>query len=390
MNPVIKLQTRAPSDEVLASLREEFAATAAEHDEHASFPRNNFKRLAELGLLTLTTPVDYGGAGGGLREATRVVRAVGAGEASTGLLLAMNYLMHHILGVSRPLIYQKVARAAPDGNGILNALQAEPDLGSAIRGGLPGTLATRLPDGSWEINGRKAWATGSPIVNWWLLLARIEEGETPQVGSWLVPGNAPGVTALPTWNHHGLRASASHELRLEKVIVPADACLDILTPGSEKFLQRNARVQVWNGLLLAALYDGIALAGRDWLHSFLRQRIPSNLGAPLATVPRIQAVAGEIESLLLINRTLIDDATYRADTIEALDSNRAQLVKHIVTSNAVKALELALSITGNHGLDRHNPLERHYRDALCGRVHAPQSDTVLTNAGRSVLGRDGI
>jgi alkylation response protein AidB-like acyl-CoA dehydrogenase len=390
MNPVIKLQTRAPSDDVLAILRREFAATAAEHDEHASFPHHNFTRLAEFGLLTLTTPVDYGGAGGGLREAARVVRAVGAGEASTGLLLAMNYLMHHLLGNSRPAIYQTVARAALDGKGILNALQAEPDLGSAIRGGLPGTVATRLANGSWEISGRKAWATGSPIVNWWLVLARIDEGETPQIGSWLVPGKAQGLTVLPTWNHHGMRATASHELRFEKIIVPAEANLDIFTPGSEKFLQRGARIQIWNGLLLAALYDGIGIAGRDWLHSFLRERVPSNLGKPLATVPRIQAVVGEIESLLLINKTLIDDATYRADMIEALDPTRAQLVKHIVTNNVVRALELALSVTGNHGLDRRNPLERHYRDALCGRVHAPQSDIVLTNAGCNALSEDKV
>jgi alkylation response protein AidB-like acyl-CoA dehydrogenase len=385
MNPVIKLQSPFPNDEVLASLRREFAATAAEHDEHASFPHHNFKRLAELGLLTLTTPADYGGAGGGLQEAARVVRAVGGGEASTGLLLAMNYLMHHLLGNSRPAIYQSVARAALDGKGILNALQAEPDLGSAIRGGLPGTVATRRADGSWEINGRKAWATGSPIVNWWLVLARVDEGETPQVGSWLVPGNAPGLSVLPTWNHHGMRATASNELLLEKVVVPAEATLDIMTPGSEKFLQRGARVQVWNGLLIAALYDGIGIAGRDWLYKFLRERVPSNLGKPLSTVPRIQAVAGEIESLLLINRTLIDDATYRADTVEALDPTRAQQVKNIVTNNVVRALELAMSVTGNHGLDRRNSLERHYRDALCGRVHAPQSDIVLTNAGRIAL-----
>ena len=57
----------------------------------------------------------------------------------------------------------------------------------------------------------------------------------------------------------------------------------------------------------------------------------------------------------------------------------------MVTNNVVRALELALSITGNHGLDRANPLERHYRDALCGRVHAPQSDSILTNAGRAAL-----
>lgn len=385
MNPALKLQTSFPSDEALISLQEEFARTAAVHDEKASFPHDNFYRLAELDLLTLTVPTDYGGKGAGLREATRVVRAVGGGESSTGLLLAMNYLMHHLLGTARPPIYRTVARAASEGKGILNALQAEPDLGSAIRGGLPGTVARKLPDGSWEISGRKAWATGSPIVNWWLVLARVDTDSQPLVGSWLVPRATPGLEVLPTWNHHGLRATASHELRFEKVIVPPDANLDIFEPGSEKFLQRAARIQVWNGLLIAALYDGIAIAGRNWLRAFLKERTPSNLGQPLASVPRIQAVFGEIESLLLANRTLIDDAAFRADASETLDPVRAQLVKHLVTNNAVRALELALSVTGNHGLDRKNPLERHFRDALCGRVHAPQSDTVLTNAGRLAL-----
>jgi alkylation response protein AidB-like acyl-CoA dehydrogenase len=102
-------------------------------------------------------------------------------------------------------------------------------------------------------------------------------------------------------------------------------------------------------------------------------------------VPRLQGVVGEIESLLLINRSIIDEAAYAADVAQTPDPLRAQLVKHIVTNNAVRALELALGISGNHGLDRANPLERHYRDALCGRVHAPQSDTILTNAGRAAL-----
>ena len=102
-------------------------------------------------------------------------------------------------------------------------------------------------------------------------------------------------------------------------------------------------------------------------------------------MPRLQGVVGEIESLLLINRSLIDDAILRAEGASEPDQLRAQLVKHVVTNNVVRALELALSITGNHGLDRANPLERHYRDALCGRVHAPQSDSILTNAGRAAL-----
>lgn len=374
------------SDELLSSLRDEFAATAAEHDEHASFPHANFERLASLNLLALTVPVEHGGLGGGLVEAARVVGAVGGGEASTGLLLAMNYLMHYGLGRNPPPGYEAIARAAVEGHGVLNALQAEPDLGSAVRGGLPGTVATRQSDGSWRVNGRKAYATGSPIVRWWLVLARTGPDEAPLVGTILVPGNAPGLTVEPRWNHAGLRATASHDIRLDNVIVPAAGALGFHPPGSPESKARRAVVEVWNGILIAALYDGIARAGRDWLIRFLHDRKPSNLGAALATVPRLQAVVGEIDTLLLANRTLIEDAAQRADRAQAPDPLRAQQVKHLVTSHAIRALELALSVSGNHGLDRANPLERHFRDALCGRVHAPQSDTVFLNAGKAALG----
>ncbi|MDM0087610.1 MULTISPECIES: acyl-CoA dehydrogenase family protein [unclassified Variovorax] len=374
------------SDELLASLRDEFAATAAEHDQQASFPHANFERLGALDLLALTVPAAHGGLGGGLADAARVVGAVGGGEASTGLLLAMNYLMHHTLGRNPPAGYEAIARAAVEGRGVLNALQAEPDLGSAIRGGLPGTVATPQPDGSWRLSGRKAYATGSPIVRWWLVLARTGSDDAPCVGTVLVPGDAPGLSVVPTWNHAGLRATASHEVRLDEVAVPAGHALGFHPPGAPEGQARRAVVEVWNGVLIAALYDGIARAGSDWLRRFLHERVPSNLGAPLATVPRLQGIVGEIQTLLLVNRTLIDDAARRADAAATPDPLHAQQVKHLVTGNAVRILELALSATGNHGLDRANPLERHYRDALCGRVHAPQADTVLLNAGKAALG----
>ncbi|KAF1067385.1 acyl-CoA dehydrogenase family protein [Variovorax sp.] len=374
------------SDESLAGLRAEFAATAAGHDEAASFPHANFERLGQLNLLALTVPKSHGGLGGGLADAARVVGAVGGGEASTGLLLAMNYLMHRTLSANPGPAYAEIAQAAVEGRGVLNALQAEPELGSAIRGGLPGTVATRLDDGRWRLDGHKAYATGSPIVGWWLVLARAGTPEAPLVGTVLVPGKAEGLRVMPTWNHAGLRASASHQIELDGVVVEAGAALGFHPPGSPELKARRATVEIWNGVLIAALYDGIARAGRDWLHGFLHTRKPSNLGAALATVPRLQGVAGEIETLLLVNRTLIDDAARRADDGTGLDPLHAQQVKHLVTHNAVRILDLALSITGNHGLDRASPLERHYRDALCGRVHAPQSDTVLLNAGKAALG----
>jgi len=56
-----------------------------------------------------------------------------------------------------------------------------------------------------------------------------------------------------------------------------------------------------------------------------------------------------------------------------------------VTNNAVAIVEAALSLSGNHGLTRGNPLERHYRDVLCGRVHTPQDDSIKISAGRAAL-----
>ena len=53
--------------------------------------------------------------------------------------------------------------------------------------------------------------------------------------------------------------------------------------------------------------------------------------------------------------------------------------------NALAVVEKALELSGNHGLSRHSPLQRHYRDVLCGRVHTPQKDSVWSAAGRAAL-----
>lgn len=369
---------------LLRDLRVGFSVTADEIDSSARFPHENFERLGALGLLAATVPTSHGGLGLGLHGACEIVGAAGGGEASTGLVLAMNYLMHRVLDLYRPGSYSEVASASIHGGGILNGLRAEPDLGSTSRGGLPATVARQLPDGRWSLNGRKSYATGSPIVDWWLVWARTEEPQ-PRLGSWLVPARALGVSTIPTWNHLGMRATASHELHLDDVVLDSSAQIAIFKPGSAELQEFGAITETWNALLLAALYDGIACSGRNWLHGFLHDRKPSNLGASLATVPRIQGVVGEIESLLLVNRRLIDDATREADLASRPQVNEAMLVKHVVTNNAVKVIELALSVTGNHGLDQANPLQRHFRDVLCGRVNAPQSDLILVNAGRAAL-----
>lgn len=70
----------------------------------------------------------------------------------------------------------------------------------------------------------------------------------------------------------------------------------------------------------------------------------------------------------------------------ALSPAEFTAIKFTVTNNAVSVVDDALSLSGNHGLPRANPLERHHRDVLCGRMHTPQDDSTRLILGRASLG----
>jgi alkylation response protein AidB-like acyl-CoA dehydrogenase len=134
---------------------------------------------------------------------------------------------------------------------------------------------------------------------------------------------------------------------------------------------------------------GGARAPHDWLAGYLNDRVPANLGAPLASLPRVQEKFGEIEALLQTNRTLIESAAAAIDAGHGPDATALNLVKHMANTHAIRAVEIGLELTGNPGISRNNPLERHYRDVLCSRIHSPQADTVLVAAGKTALDQAG-
>lgn len=368
--------------EVLAA---NFAARAAEHDRAGSFPFQNFRELSEAGLLSLTVPAAHGGAGAGARYTARIIGIIGKADPSTALVLAMHYINHLVMGRSPTWpakLARKLARETVEGVALVNALRVEPELGSPSRGGLPATIARRTETG-WRLTGHKIYSTGSPILKWYLVWARTDEAE-PRVGQFLVPAGLPGTRIVETWDHHGLRASGSHDVIFEDVVIPLDAEIDVRKPSEWRTLD-VAQATV-HSVFVAAIYDGIARAARDWFIQFLKERVPASLGAPLATLPRAQEILGAIEARLVVNARLIETFARDFDDGVDLSTGEANAVKLTVTNNAVAVVEDALSLTGNHGLSRANPLERHYRDVLCGRVHTPQDDATRTGLGRAALG----
>jgi alkylation response protein AidB-like acyl-CoA dehydrogenase len=366
-------------------LASEFAARAALHDRDASFPFENFNRLSEAGLLALTVPTALGGSGAGALDAARIINILGKADPSTALVLSMHYIQHLVMARNTRWpgrLARKLARETVEGVALINALRVEPDLGSPSRGGLPATIARRTETG-WRLSGRKIYSTGAPILKWYAVWAKTDEPNV-RVGLFLVPAGLPGTRIVETWDHLGLRASGSHDVVFDDVVFPLDHEIDVRRP--DEWQVTDFTHSTVHAIFVAAVYDGVARAARDWVVEFLRNRVPSNLGASLATLPRAQEVVGGIEARLAVNARLIESFAGDFDDGVVLSASESNIIKLTVTNNAVAVVEDALSLTSNHGLTRANPLERHYRDVLCGRVHTPQDDATRVNAGRLALG----
>ncbi len=375
--------------DLAAPLTQRFAERAAQHDAEASFPFENFADLRAAGLLALTVPEAYGGLGANELEYVLVLEQIAKGDASTALVLGMH--LSHIGQLVEGNLWAErlpaLCREVVEQGALLNAAQAEPELGSPSHGGVPATTARRDADGGWRLIGRKIYTTGAPVLRYFLVLAAIEEPDQPvRLGTFLVPNDAPGVRIEKTWDAMALRTSGSDDLLLEDARVPGDALLDERPVGAP---DPRAKLGLpWGPLTLAAVYNGVALAARDEAVRFAATRVPTALGTPIGELPTVRLKLGEIEALLLTSQRLMYGLA--ADWVDFPDRQyqlraQAPLVKSIVTNNAVRVTDLALRIVGGSSLQHSMPLERLFRDARAGLINAPVDDSALQNAGKAAL-----
>jgi alkylation response protein AidB-like acyl-CoA dehydrogenase len=371
---------RAVENDTLLAIRRQFAANAAKVDQQATFPASNIALLHEAGLLALTVPARFGGMGGGLRDTAHVLGVLAEGCPSTSLILAMQ--LFKIAGLARldqlpGAVLARIATDAVERGALINALRVEPDLGSPTRGGMPATTLRRTANG-WRLCGHKIFSTGAPGLLWMDVWARHDD----QVGHALVRADAPGIRIDETWDHIGMRGTCSHDVIFTDVPVLDDFV--VLQPPSS-WLGADPSQMAWNAAGIGAIYTGIARAARDWIADFLRHRVPSGLGAPLATLPRAQEKVGEIEMLIAANNRLIASVAAETDDGTPTPATEAALIKTIIVENSIRAVDIAASLAGNHAHAKTNAIERHIRDVRSGRVQAPQADAAFVAAGKAVL-----
>jgi len=388
-------------DAIVKAAREcamEFAARVEEHDRSASYAADNIADLWAKGLGNLTIPSELGGVGADLRSSAAAIREIGWGDPSTALILVM-HLVHVLIAVEESSAWpedakRRIVEESLAGPALTNALRVEPELGTPARGGIPATRATRATSASgaqvWKLSGHKIYSTGSLGLRFMVVWAATAEDDPDgqRVGPFLVPTDTPGIEIRETWDHLGMRGTASNDVVFHEVEIPVGNALDLRPLDAQR--PPSPTLATWMTVLTVEVYNGVAHAARDWLTGYLNDRTPSNLGAPLASLERFQLAVGEIESLLYVNEQILESiisATDAGGEAATRAAKRVGLAKVTITANVIRSIEIALKLIGNPGLTYHNPLQRYYRDALCSRIHTPQDDNVLLAVGKAALGR---
>jgi alkylation response protein AidB-like acyl-CoA dehydrogenase len=365
------------------------AEHAGRHDREASFVAEAYEAMRESGYLRLAVPEELGGLGASIRQVCYAQAELARHDGATALAAAMH--QYNVLAQ----VYRR-AHGAPDAEGVLRRVAGE-DLVIATSGGSdwlwPSTVAVADDDGDLRVSGRKAFCSQAPeatVISTCAVLtpAGGEPGPGSEVLHFSVPLAAAGVRLVETWDTLGMRGTASHDLVLEDVVVPA-----------ERIVARRPWGELGAPLTVAAVhfapvggatYHGIAAAARD--HAVAQVTAATRGTTPAAELARAQRQVGLMDARLRVawwsllgaldqvGDDLVADATAMATLM---------LAKREAVLAADEVVSLAMSTVGGRAYFRRSPLERAYRDVRAGQFHPLTPEVTLTYAGRLALGGSG-
>jgi alkylation response protein AidB-like acyl-CoA dehydrogenase len=354
-------------------------------DRQNALPLESYHELKSSGYASLSVPQRFGGLGANLLEFVMAHSRLSMGDASVALGAAMNA---HVLGSANEAqswpeaLLERIGRDVVARGAMVNAIASEPELGSPSRGGAFRTVAHKV-EGGWDITGRKTWATGGEMIDYFVVHASLEgKNLGANTGKMIVPATSPGFRLESTWTDAlAMRSSAAHDAVFENVFVPDD--LFIPPMPSEP----NSSAWFWSSM--AATYLGVGWAALLEMTRYANSRIPSALGKPISSLEGVQRNIGEMELSLKAAQLLLLEAAGRwSENLE----DRASLLpllagaKHACTNAAIHVTDLALRTAGGGSLTRATNLERHFRDARAGLAHPPADDLALGMIGRARIG----
>ena len=355
--PARHVVTTSESADLLRLVRQiatdELAPRAARAEAEEAFPRDVFRLLGQTGLLGLPYPEELGGGGVSYELYLKVLQEIGAVWASVGVGVSVHALSCYPL-VTRGTDEQK-RRWLPDmlGGDLLGAYcLSEPHAGSdpaAMR-----TRAVRDGDG-WVLNGAKAWTTHGGQADFYTVLARTGDGRG-DISCFLVPADAPGLSADTPEKKMGLTGSATATMRLDGVRVDGDRLI-----GNEGDGLKIALAALDSGRLgIAAVATGLAQGALDVALGYARQR--EAFGQRIIDHEGLAFVLADMEAAIFSARTTLEAAARLRD-LGLPFSREAAAAKLVATDNAMRVTTDAVQVLGGAGYTKDFPVERYMREA---------------------------
>ncbi|MEM7140316.1 MAG: acyl-CoA dehydrogenase family protein [Actinomycetota bacterium] len=345
---------------------------AADHE--SVFAIDDWRRCAEYGITALMVPEEHGGAGADLATTLLTLEGLGYGCVDNGLTFALaSQMMSTQVALVRFGTDAQRERWLPGLlDGSLFAALAMTELDSGSDAYSMAATAVALDDGSYRLNGHKAYLTFGPVADLCVVFASTR----PEAGSWgvstfLVPMDLPGIERQDNREKMGMRTTPFGDITFDDVIVPADALLGREGAGARIFgaildIERSYVFAPQVGAMERQLDEAVAYA-----------RTREQGGHPIG---HYQAVSHRIVDMkerherarLFLYRAAIAEATGSGVTMAA------SLAKIVASDAGIGSALDAAKVHGAKGYVTEFEIERQLRDAVGGQVYSGTSD-VLRN-----------
>jgi isovaleryl-CoA dehydrogenase len=339
---------------------------AHEHDKHERFNLELFRMLGEYGLLGITVPEEYGGAGLDATAAVLAHEEISASDPGFGLA----YLAHSMLFVNNLAqngSEEQKARILPkvcSGEWVGAMAMSEPNYGTDVLG--METTAEQDQDGNWIINGNKMWITNGSIdddrtpadVVWVYARTGSDDRGRPELSTFIIEKGAPGYTVgQKIYDKTGMRASNTAELVFADCKVGPESLVG--SPGSSiHHMMKNLEIE---RLTLAAMSLGIARRSLDIMNRYASDR--EAFGKQIRSFGQMQRHIGESYAEYRAMRAYIYDTARLLDLNEGGQRLDSDGVKLYATTKAKEIADRAIQVLGGYGYVAEYVVERLWRDS---------------------------
>jgi butyryl-CoA dehydrogenase len=344
--------------------RDEVRPRAEEIDAKAEFPYDLVKKMAELGLMGLPFPEEYGGAGADTVSYALAVMEIARGDASTGITLAA----HVSLGSTPFYLFgteeQKQRYLVPLARGemLWGFGLTEPQAGSDAGGT---RTRAEFRDGRWIVNGTKAFITnsGTTMTGGTTITAvtGTDEKGRPEISNFVVPQDTPGFTRSKTYRKMGWRASDTRELSFVDASIPEENLLGRRGGGLKQFLTilDGGRISV------AALSVGLAMGAYDEALAYAKDR--HQFGQSISKFQAIQFKLADMLMEIEHAKLMVLKAAWEKDNGRdyVMTASLAKLYSGEVSRRVVNE---AVQIHGGYGFMDEYPVSRMYRDQKINEI----------------------